>query len=266
MFWGQTRSLLLQLLIIHGVWCADLLEASCSRVCYLYGNSVTLTCDVTHKLENITVLNKTDSRLFEYNLLTMGSQTTKDGKMTIAYADNKVTVTTSKDQFCGEFKYWLFLDSGNSSFHNEPIDIVSGCSRNSKNKELVCEVETMQENATIVCKDNDARVYQEIRKEKLSEKNLQIHLNTTKEMENKDICCAVSSDIDSAKEENSFNQSLETNSLSDTKTAPFLKIGILAAVALVATVFGYLILRRKRIILIDDPEAENTPKPLLLPL
>ncbi|XP_073415851.1 uncharacterized protein [Dendrobates tinctorius] len=281
MFWDQTRSLLLLIIIIiiHGESCNSLLEANCSTGSCLCGESVTITCKATHKLEKIRLEENETSPILDWVLLTKKNQTTENGKFSINYTEDKVMVTISKVRFSDVKEYWLFLKSINSSNLFKFITIsVSGICKpeisiNNAN-EFICEAEGMSQNANIHWMVNHSHVYQPTKIEKLSEHKSRISLNLT-ENKDQDICCVVSHNKDGVYEEkkkclgeatpSSLNSFSSTTSPSKTKNSTVLVVKLFLIVALFSLALGYLIYKRNKNVIRDVPEEESTTKPPLLP-
>ncbi|CAJ0958708.1 unnamed protein product [Ranitomeya imitator] len=115
MVWGQTRSLVL-LLIMHGVSCRDL---SCSNEICPCGESVTITYDLNDKFVNISVKNEDTNDTFLQS--DFFAKKKPDGKISIEWTDYKVMVTISEVKFSDIHKYVLrlYADSG---FKSQYID------------------------------------------------------------------------------------------------------------------------------------------------
>ncbi|XP_077109607.1 uncharacterized protein LOC143766100 isoform X2 [Ranitomeya variabilis] len=299
MFWGQTRSLLLLIIIIiHGVSCISrpetlptrtqpyhwekykFLEASCSTGSCSCGESVTITCNVTHKLGKISLEDNKSSPILEWDLLTKKAQTTENRTLSILYTQDKVMVTISKVRFSDVKEYWLFLDSVNSNYLYKFINIsVSGIcnpeiSKNNDTNEVICEAESMSPNANMHWMVNHSHVYQPTKREKLSEQKSRISLNLT-ENKDMDICCVVSYNKDGVYEEKKkclgeatpspLKSFSSTPSASKTKNSTSSIVKLFLVVPLFAVALGFLIYKRNKIVIRDVPGEESKTNPPLLP-
>ncbi|KAM4030696.1 uncharacterized protein ACNLHF_018349 isoform 2-T4 [Anomaloglossus baeobatrachus] len=274
MFWGQTRSLLL-LLIIHGVCCDD---TSCSKELCQCGESVTMTCKLNEKLVKISIKNH-EKTVLENDLPTKEKLILEDGKISIEWTEVKVMVTISEVTFSDIHKYVLFLET-DKGFHSQYIDFkVSGIcepkiSKTNETKELVCEAES-ENNSSIIWRNNHRYVHKMTRanKELSQGYELKSSLTLTEDFDG-DICCAVS---DGGKEKEScYDTTSAIQSPLKSKNSTFSIVIVLLIVALVAVAFVYLIKRRKRIVDRDRhlsqaylvrqeiPEKENGNIPPLL--
>ncbi|XP_069606783.1 uncharacterized protein [Ranitomeya imitator] len=265
MVWGQTRSLVL-LLVIHGVSCRDPFKVICSNEICPCGESVTITYDLNDKLVNISVENEDTNDTFLQS--DFFAKKKPDGKISIEWTDFKVMVTISEVTFSDMYKYVLHL-SADSGFQTQYIGFkVSGMcepkiSEILETKELVCEVES-ESNSSIIWRNNHRYVYKMAKATKILTQSYKLtstlKLTEEIEMEDNQLCCAASDGIHKEKEVCFLTTSAILSPL-NSKNSTVSIVAIFVVVVLVAAAVGYLIKRRNGIIMREVPQEENTPIP-----
>ncbi|XP_075702354.1 uncharacterized protein LOC142666250 [Rhinoderma darwinii] len=284
MSWGQTNPIFL-LIILNGVVCGGLFDVKCSHETCQCGKTVTITCNLTHKLREIA-LNQGDT---DYTIsLQKEKWFTDDKTCSIESAGEKVQITIYKVKYSDHSKYSLtFIAEGSAGNEKRDITInVSGLcepeiSENNETREYECEAES-DKKASIIWNDGDSKVYQATRTKEPEpfQKGFKLRssLKLTEEISSSDICCYVDGGYEIR---SCFPKIPETGRVidpSNSKNPTLSVVFILLAVALIAAAVGYLVKRRKVIIIRarslsqgpfmgqeepEEPQENNIRPPLL---
>ncbi|XP_056406493.1 uncharacterized protein LOC130297725 [Hyla sarda] len=274
MAWGQIIPLFL-MTMLHVVCCNGLLNSTCSKETCQCGETVTVTCTLTHPLQEI-ILRHNGTPLLLHKLPTKEGRIEHE-KHLLEWTEDKVKVTISKVMFSDRLNYTLFLEAKESkgyTLEQITIDVFGICEpemmKNNKTNELECVAES-EKAASIVWMDSQRKLYQETRTrqpEDLPNRfKLWSYLKLTEEIGD-NICCSVSYRINYVYMEkqicNPNTSAIGNDDLPMSKNLTLSTVLILLAVALVAAAFGYLLRRRDRTInrarsLSEGPLMEQEP-------
>ncbi|XP_066442083.1 uncharacterized protein [Eleutherodactylus coqui] len=256
MVWGK-KNLILLFITLDGIFCS-IFEPKCSTPTCQCGETVTITCTLTHPLKRFS-LEHCDEQLPQSPLPTKGMFTCND-KIFIEWTEDEVKVKISDAKFSDQLKYHLTLIAKGSAGYDQPplkITVKGTCkpeiSKNSETEEVVCKTES-ESDASIVWIDNHRKIYPETRMNKPEQLNtgfkLQSFLKVTEEIGDNQICCYVSNPIDAVYKENESclpDTSAIRESSSSSSPTPSV-VGILLAVAVAAVAVVYLFTKKRNFI------------------